>query len=58
MVDLEMLYSARSHADYLVIREERQRFDSIPITPAVMDRALDVQERLARTGHHRVSIPT
>ena len=57
VVDLEVLYSARSHAEYLATREERRRLHSVPITLEVMDRALDVQEQLARTGHHRVSIP-
>ena len=57
VVDLEVLYSARSHAEYLAIREERRRLHPVAITPRVMDRALDVQEQLARTGHHRLSIP-
>lgn len=57
IVDLEVLYSARSHVDYISIREERRGFESIPLTPEVMERALEVQERLARRGHHRVPIP-
>ncbi len=57
IVDLEVLYSARNAADYQAILEERRAFESIPITPEVMGRALDVQGLLARRGQHRVPIP-
>ena len=57
IVDLEVLYSARSAADYQAILEERRGFESVPITPEVMDRALEVQGLLARRGQHRVPIP-
>lgn len=57
IVDLEVLYSARSAADYQAILEERRSFESVPITPEVMDRALEVQGLLARRGRHRVPIP-
>lgn len=57
VVDLEVLYSARNAADYRAILEERRGFESVPITPDVMDRALEVQGLLARRGQHRVPIP-
>ena len=57
IVDLEVLYSARSAADYRAILEERRGFESVPVTPEVMDRAIEVQGLLARRGRHRVSIP-
>ena len=57
IIDLEVLYSARSLPDYEAVRAERRAFDDIPLTPDVMARAFAVQHALARTGHHRVSIP-
>ena len=57
VVDLEVLYSARSPADYEALREERRAFPDVPVTPAVMERALQVQRLLARKGRHRVPIP-
>lgn len=57
VVDLEVLYSARSAADYEAIREERTGFEDLPMTPAVADRAKHLQRQLARSGHHRVPIP-
>ena len=57
VVDLEVLYSARSPDDYEALREERRAFDDIPITPEVMTRALQVQGLLAQTGRHRLPIP-
>jgi predicted nucleic acid-binding protein len=57
VADLEVLYSARGPADYEALREERRAFAEVPITPAVMERALHVQRLLARSGRHRVPIP-
>lgn len=57
IVDLEVLYSARNAADYQAILAERRGFESVPITPEVMGRALEVQGLLARRGQHRVPIP-
>ena len=57
VVDLEVLYSARSRADYAAILEERRSFESVPITPEVMERAIEVQGRLAQRGQHRLPIP-
>jgi predicted nucleic acid-binding protein len=57
VVDLEVLYSARSPADYEAVWDERRAFPDVPITPAVMERALEIQRLLARKGQHRVPIP-
>jgi predicted nucleic acid-binding protein len=57
MVDLEVLYSARSLDDYMEIRQERRSLDDEPITPKVMRRALDIQQLLAERGHHRLPLP-
>lgn len=57
IVELEVLYSARNHADHVNIRERRAlAYERIPITEEVLDRAIEVQGELARTGRHRVPI--
>jgi predicted nucleic acid-binding protein len=57
IVDLEVLYSARSSADYEEVLEERRSLDAAPITPEVMDTAIGLQHALARRGQHRIPIP-
>ena len=57
IVDLEILYSAQSFADYEAIRTERDAFHDVPITPTVTRRAVEVQHALARRGEHRLPIP-
>lgn len=57
VVDLEVLYSARSARDYDAIRAERRSFQEAPITPEVMALAIDLQQELARRGQHRLPIP-
>ena len=57
IVDLEVLYSARNLRDYEEILDERRSLDAAPITPAVMERAVELQHELARRGQHRVPIP-
>jgi predicted nucleic acid-binding protein len=57
IVDLEVLHSARNVATYEAVREERRSLLQAPITPAVMERAIDVQHELAKRGHHRLAIP-
>ena len=57
IIDLEVLYSARSLADYEEILAERRALPSYPLTPKVTDRAIDVQHRLAQLGQHRVPLP-
>lgn len=57
MVDLEVLYSSRSRADYEAVLQERQAFELAPITQAVMDGAVELQRALARRGQHRAPLP-
>ena len=57
IIDLEVLYSARSLTDYEGIRAERGALPSYPITEAVGNRAIDIQHQLARRRHHRLSLP-
>jgi predicted nucleic acid-binding protein len=58
VTDLEVLFSARSPADYERIRTHQAALTALPITPEVCDRALDVQGELAAKSQHRgVSIP-
>lgn len=57
IIDLEVLYSARSLADYEEILAERRALPSYPLTPEVTDGATAVQHRLARGGHHRLPLP-
>ncbi len=56
IIDLEVLYSARNLADYEGTRARLGSLADVPITPQIMRRALSVQHRLARTGHHRLAI--
>lgn len=57
IIDLEVLYSARSLTDYEEILVERRALPTFPLTPEVTDRAVDVQHRLAEGGRHRVPLP-
>lgn len=58
IIELEVLYSARSHEDYERIRQRRSlSYHSTPITGTTLQRALAVQALLARIRHHRVAIP-
>lgn len=57
IVDLEVLYSSRTLADYEEVREERRDLESAPVTPEVMERAVDLQHALARRGQHRIPLP-
>jgi predicted nucleic acid-binding protein len=56
IVDLEVLYSSRSLADYEAVLEERRSLDVAPIDPEVMHAAIELQHALARRGQHRVPI--
>ncbi len=58
IVDLEVLFSARNHDEHERIRRRRAlAYESVPITESILQRAIDVQAELARTGRHRVPIP-
>lgn len=47
IVDLELLYSARSPAGYEALAKALRGMPRVPITESIMKRALDVQARLA-----------
>ena len=58
IVDLELLYSARAHTDFVQILGERRALPLVDIVQADFDRSVEVMGLLARRGKHRaVSIP-
>ena len=58
IVDLELLFSARSTRDYLAILADRRSLPSTEVGEASIERAVEVQTALARKGQHRgVTIP-
>lgn len=57
VVDLEVLYSARSLSDYEVTLQRRRALEEAPITPEVTALAISLQQALARQGQHRLPIP-
>ena len=53
-IDLEVLYSARSPAEYLDIADRRDdAFTDLPLAAEIGRRARSVQAMLARTSQHR-----
>ena len=58
IVDLELLFSARSGRDYAAILADRRGLPRAEIDERQVQRAIEVQAELARTGRHRaVTIP-
>jgi predicted nucleic acid-binding protein len=58
VVDLELLYSAPSPDAYATAAASLRTLPRVHVTKAVLDRALEVQGRLARRSQHRgVSLP-
>lgn len=59
LLEMEVLYSARGHEDLVRTRATRSRaFPLVPILQADFDRAVEVMEKLAKSGRHRaVGIP-
>lgn len=58
IIDLEVLFSARTFDEYRRIRHRRDlAYHRVPLTEAIFQRAIDVQAKLAQTGRHRVPIP-
>lgn len=56
IVELEILYSARSHDDLVHVRNERKdAFVSVPIKQRDFDRAIELLTALARAGNHRAA---
>jgi hypothetical protein len=56
IVDLELLYSARSRDTYFELAELLRAMPRVPVTDATVDRALEVQALLASKARHR-SVP-
>jgi predicted nucleic acid-binding protein len=58
IVDLELLFSARSSADYLAILTDQRGLPRAEVGEAGIERAIEVQTALARKSQHRaVPIP-
>jgi predicted nucleic acid-binding protein len=58
VIDLELLYSATSPADYAGVAKVLRALPRVPMSEEVLDRALEVQARLAKRSQHRgVSLP-
>ena len=58
VVDLEVLYSARSRKEHSRTRTRRAlAYHKVDLTEAMFTRAIDVQGLLARRGRHRLPIP-
>jgi predicted nucleic acid-binding protein len=53
IVDLELLYSARSPAVYADLAVALHALPRVPLTEAIAERALEVQGRLAKRSQHR-----
>jgi predicted nucleic acid-binding protein len=53
VIDLELLYSARSPHAYAALAAYLRALPRVHLTEAVLDRALEVQGRLAKRSQHR-----
>ncbi|MGC2374448.1 MAG: PIN domain nuclease [Solirubrobacteraceae bacterium] len=53
IVDLELLYSASSPAVYATLATSLRALPRVPVTETIVDRALEVQARLAKRSQHR-----
>jgi predicted nucleic acid-binding protein len=58
IIDLEILYSARTGSEHDHFRAQRTAFEYFPMTDEIAQRAVEVQGLLAHRAQHRsVSIP-
>lgn len=58
VIDLEILYSARTGAEHEHFAAQRAAFEYFPMTDEIAQRAIEVQGLLAQRAQHRsVSIP-
>ena len=55
VIELEVLFSAKTHADLVTTRALRRALPRLAMSQADFDRAIDVLEGLARSGHHRAA---
>lgn len=54
LIDLELLYSARTAADHQELLLDRMLLPRVPCGDDALDRAIEVQGLLAETGRHRL----
>jgi predicted nucleic acid-binding protein len=58
IIDLEVLFSARNHEDHQQIRSRRNlAYVHVPLSEETFQRAIDIQQSLARLAQHRLPIP-
>jgi predicted nucleic acid-binding protein len=58
VIDLEVLYSAETPRAYVRLAAGLRRLPRVPMSEEVLDRALEVQGRLAKRSQHRgASLP-
>ena len=58
MIDLEVLYSARNHAEHVRTRTRREfAYQRVVLTDGIFQRAIEVQGMLAQRSQHRLPIP-
>ena len=55
VIELEVLFSARTHADLVSTRTRRRALPSVKLSQFDFDRAIDVLEGLAKYGRHRTA---
>lgn len=55
VIELEVLFSARTHADIVATRKRRTALPSVELSQADFDRAIDILQGLAKAGHHRAA---
>ena len=58
IIDLEVLYSTRNHAEHEQTRARREfAYQRVVLTDGIFRRAIEVQGILAQRGRHRLPIP-
>jgi predicted nucleic acid-binding protein len=55
ILELEVLYSTRSHQDFIATRAELYAHPRLPINQQDFERAVAIMELLARRGQHRAA---
>ena len=55
VIELEILFSAKNHAELVRTRSRRRSLPHVETMQLDFDRAVDVLEGLARSGHHRAA---
>ncbi len=55
-IDLEVGYSARNHTEIIALSQYRQaNYHQLPMRQEITDRAREIQNAMAKTGHHRAA---